>query len=137
MAKRVPDGGARIEVDGVEKFAPGGTQIGWNSWGMMHDPEIFGADCEVFRPDRWLHRDASEKEAARIVRMTETVTLNFGSGRFGCLGRGVATMELNKAVVEVSLILQLQKDHVLTFIYRPSSASTYNPAVWPSPSTRR
>jgi cytochrome P450 len=110
MAKRVPDGGARIEVDGVEKFAPGGTQIGWNSWGMMHDPEIFGADCEVFRPDRWLHRDASDKEAARIVRMTETVTLNFGSGRFGCLGRGVATMELNKAVVEVSLEFSLTKE---------------------------
>jgi hypothetical protein len=33
--------------------------------------------------------------------MTDTVTLNFGSGRFGCLGRGVATMELNKAVAEV------------------------------------
>lgn len=102
MAKRVPDGGARIEVDGVEKFAPGGTQIGWNSWGMMHDPEIFGVDCEIFRPERWLPRDSSEKEQARVLRMTETVTLNFGSGRFGCLGRGVATMELNKAVAEVS-----------------------------------
>ena len=48
-------------------------------------------------------RDESEKERGRVARMNETVTLCFGYGRFGCLGRGVATMELNKAVVEVSL----------------------------------
>jgi hypothetical protein len=48
--------------------------------------------------------------------MTETVTLNFGSGRFGCLGRGVATMELNKAVVEVSLHCQLRRNRMLTFL---------------------
>jgi cytochrome P450 len=109
MAKKVPEDGANIEVDGVEKFAPGGTQIGWNSWGMMHDPEIFGADCEIFRPERWLPRDGCEKEQQRVLRMTETVTLCFGSGRFGCLGRGVATMELNKAVLEVSILHPLLK----------------------------
>lgn len=108
LAKRVPDGGAMIEVNGVEKFAPGGTQIAWNSWAMMHDPEIFGVDYEIFRPERWLPRDDSETEKARITRMTETVTLAFGSGRFGCLGRGVATMELNKAIVETLLRFNLQ-----------------------------
>ncbi|KAK0274395.1 hypothetical protein LTR35_009324 [Friedmanniomyces endolithicus] len=102
MAKMVPEGGAMLNVDGVEKFAPGRTQIGWNSWGMMHDPVVFGADAEIYRPERWLVRDESEKERGRVARMNETVTLCFGYGRFGCLGRGVATMELNKAVVEVS-----------------------------------
>ncbi|KAK1066759.1 hypothetical protein LTR74_006969 [Friedmanniomyces endolithicus] len=57
MAKMVPEGGAVIDVDGVEKFAPGRTQIGWNSWGMMHDPVVFGADAEIYRPERWLVRD--------------------------------------------------------------------------------
>jgi cytochrome P450 len=98
MAKQVPPGGAVISVDGTEKFAPGGTQIGWNSWGMMHDKHIFGADADVFRPERWL----GEKEVECVTRMNETVALCFGSGRFGCLGRGVAVMELNKGVVEVS-----------------------------------
>lgn len=102
MAKRVPDGGAMINVDGTEKFAPGGTQVGWNSWGMMHNPDVFGVDAEMYRPERWLPRDLSEKERDRIAKMTETVGLCFGYGRFGCLGRGVATMELNKAVIEVS-----------------------------------
>ncbi|KAK0248246.1 hypothetical protein LTR91_017356 [Friedmanniomyces endolithicus] len=108
MAKMVPEGGAMIDVDGVEKFAPGRTQIGWNSWGMMHDPVVFGADAEIYRPERWLVRDESEKESGRVARMNETVTLCFGYGRFGCLGRGVATMELNKAVVETLLRFNLQ-----------------------------
>ncbi|KAK0261126.1 hypothetical protein LTS09_004389 [Friedmanniomyces endolithicus] len=108
MAKMVPEGGAMIDVDGVEKFAPGRTQIGWNSWGMMHDPVVFGADAEIYRPELWLVRDESEKERGRVARMNETVTLCFGYGRFGCLGRGVATMELNKAVIETLLRFNLQ-----------------------------
>ncbi|RMY60988.1 hypothetical protein D0863_11426 [Hortaea werneckii] len=100
MAKMVPHGGAVINVNGIDKFAPTGTQIGWNSWGMMRDPDVFGPDVEIYRPERWLPMDASEKESDRIARMTETVGLCFGYGRFGCLGRGVATMELNKAVLE-------------------------------------
>ncbi|KAK4553097.1 hypothetical protein LTR86_009824 [Recurvomyces mirabilis] len=108
MAKQVPPTGATIEVDGVEKFAPPGTQIGWNSWGMMHNQEIFGADAEIYRPERWLVRNSGEEEGQRVQRMNETVTLCFGYGRFGCLGRGVATMELNKAVIETLLRFNLQ-----------------------------
>lgn len=137
MAKMVPEGGAKIEVDGVEKFAPGGTQVGWNSWGMMHDPEIFGADAEIFRPERWLPRDGSEKERDRIVQMTETVSLCFGYGRFGCLGRGVATMELNKAVIEVGALPLICEGGCNAYSCRHSSVSTCNRAVWPSLSTRR
>lgn len=108
MAKMVPRGGAMIEVNGQEKFAPTGTQVGWNSWGMMHDCNVFGADAEIYRPERWLPKDDSEKEAQRVGRMTDTVALVFGYGRFGCLGRGVATMELNKAIVETLLRFNLQ-----------------------------
>ena len=108
MAKLVPKGGVTIDVDGVERFVPGGVQIAWNSWGMMRDQSIFGADCEIYRPERWLPKDNSEKEQARIGKMTETVSMVFGTGRFGCLGRGVATMELNKAIIETLLRFNLQ-----------------------------
>lgn len=102
LAKRVPQGGVYVEVDGVEKFVPGGTQIAWNSWGMMRHESIFGPDVDIFRPERWLPRDGSDEERSRIAQMTDTVSLCFGSGRFGCLGRGIAMMELNKAIFEVS-----------------------------------
>lgn len=101
MAKLVPDPGVTIEVDGDERFVPSGTQIAWNTWGLMRDKEIFGPDCEIYRPERWLAKNDSDKERERVAKMTETVSLCFGTGRFGCLGRGVATMELNKAIIEV------------------------------------
>ena len=103
LAKMVPEGGVTIDVEGLEKFIPAETQIAWNTWGIMRNQEIFGQDCEIYRPERWLPKDDSDKEQQRITRMTETVSLCFGYGRFGCLGRGVATMELNKAVIEVSI----------------------------------
>jgi cytochrome P450 len=110
LAKMVPEGGVEIDVDGVKKFAPGGTQIGWNSWGMMRNTKIFGPDVEVFRPERWLSADSSQAEKDRISAMNDTVILAFGYGRFGCLGRGIATMELNKAIIEVSWSSQTLTD---------------------------
>ncbi|KAF4552638.1 Cytochrome P450-like protein 11 [Elsinoe fawcettii] len=104
LAKQVPPEGATI--DG--KFAPPGTWIGQNSWGMQRRKDIYGVDVDVFRPERWLARDASEAERARVSRMTETVGLVFGYGRFGCLGRGVATMELNKGLIELLLRYSFQ-----------------------------
>lgn len=103
LAKMVPKGGAKIDVNGVEKYAPGGTQIAWNSWGMMRNKEIFGPDAEIFRPERWLASDESEEMQKHMLRMNETLSLVFGYGRFGCLGKMVATMELNKALIEVCL----------------------------------
>ncbi|KAF2720369.1 cytochrome P450 [Polychaeton citri CBS 116435] len=108
MAKAVPPGGAWIDVDGEQKFAPEGTQIGMNSWGMMRNTKIFGEDVELFRPERWLAREGWESDRERVKGMTEAVGMCFGSGRFGCLGRGVALMELNKAIVEILLRYNLQ-----------------------------
>ena len=73
---------------------------------MMRDEEIFGRDSEVFRPERWMA--TSEVEERRVEKMNETVDMVFGYGRFGCLGRNVAMMELNKAIVETLLKFNLQ-----------------------------
>ncbi|QIW99451.1 hypothetical protein AMS68_004969 [Peltaster fructicola] len=108
LAKQVPPEGAWIDVDGVKKFAPAGTQIGWNPWGITRNKVIFGEDSDIFRPERWMPKDISQAEQDRVARMTDTVGLVFGYGRFGCLGRGVATMELNKAVIEILLRYNLQ-----------------------------
>ena len=36
------------------QFIPGGTIIGANAWVIHRRPEIWGADCDIFRPERWL-----------------------------------------------------------------------------------
>jgi cytochrome P450 len=58
--------------------------------------DIYGDDVDIFRPERWIEADASTR--AKYERTTDVI---FGSGRFVCLGRNIAWMELNKAFVEV------------------------------------
>lgn len=92
--KTVPPGGDVI--DG--KFIPAGTQIGSSPFGIHHSKELFGADAELYRPERWL-----EADAAQLAKMTNTVDLVFHYGKYQCLGKTVALMEFNKIFVEVRI----------------------------------
>jgi cytochrome P450 len=76
---------------------PPGTEVGYCAWGVMHDEKFWGEDAGEFRPERWLGVDA-----ARLKTMEATLDLTFGSGRWQCLGKNVAALELNKVFVEVS-----------------------------------
>ncbi|KUI55605.1 Pisatin demethylase [Cytospora mali] len=76
------------------KFLPAGTRIGHSTWAVTHEISVFGADADVFRPERWL--EADEKTRATMRKQTELV---FGSGRWGCPGKTVAFIELNKVMV--------------------------------------
>jgi cytochrome P450 len=95
MNKRVPVGGDTIHG----KFIPEGTEIAYAAWDFYKDPAIFGDDAEIFRPERWL--EASEE---RLVVMQRTVDLIFGYGKYQCLGKPIALLELGKALGEVRLI---------------------------------
>ena len=57
----------------------------------------------VFRPERWL-----ETPEPQLQEMERSVELIFGYGRFKCLGRSVALVELNKIFVEVCELFYLQ-----------------------------
>jgi len=96
LSKVVPESGDEVEIDGKNMFIPGGTKIGWCVWGITMNKEIFGEDADMFRPERWLIDDSE-----RLTRMNKTVDLVFGYGKYQCLGRPVALMELNKVFVEV------------------------------------
>ncbi|KAJ9142909.1 Benzoate 4-monooxygenase cytochrome P450 [Pleurostoma richardsiae] len=56
---------------------PAGTNVAWSARAVMRNKDMFGADAEMFNPHRWL------------------------KGRWGCLGRPIAMLELNKMVVEL------------------------------------
>ncbi|KAG5657686.1 hypothetical protein KAF25_007719 [Fusarium avenaceum] len=92
LFKQVPKEGDYI--DG--KFIPGGTQIGTSPFSIYHSKEVFGQDASIFRPERWLNADP-----ARLEVMSETVSLVFSSGKWQCIGKPVAIMELNKIFVEL------------------------------------
>lgn len=94
--KQVPPAGDTI--NGF--FVPGGTQIGQGFYAVGRSKRVWGADADVFRPERWLVAEGDE-----LKSMVAAVDTNFGSGKYACLGKQIALMELHKAVFEVSFIL--------------------------------
>ncbi len=65
---------------------------------MMINTEVWGADAKLFRPERWFDGSSDEKK-----RREMDVDMVFGYGKYLCLGRNIAFMELNKIFVQVSL----------------------------------
>ncbi|RYP72212.1 hypothetical protein DL771_004342 [Monosporascus sp. 5C6A] len=97
VPKRVPDGGDTVVVDGKPIFLPGGTNISYAAWPLHLSKATFGEDAEEFRPERWL----LEKDEKKMSEMNRTHELIFGYGKYQCLGKSVALMEIGKVVFEL------------------------------------
>ncbi|KAI0426829.1 cytochrome P450 [Xylaria sp. FL1042] len=89
--KRVPDSGDTI----CGKFIPGGTDVFPNYHCLMRCQEVFGEDADSFRPERWLDGGPN------LAYMSKVVDFAFGGGRFTCLGKPVAIIEMNKVFIEL------------------------------------
>lgn len=94
MSKEVPAGGDVI--NGL--FVPGGTKIGYGAYGIFRNKTLWGQDANTFRPERWL-----EASPDHVREMESTLDLIFSYGKYQCLGKNLAQMELNKMFVEVSI----------------------------------
>jgi cytochrome P450 len=91
--KKVPAGGDIV----CGKVLPAGTNIHISFVSLMRDEETFGADTNIFRPERFIDCDAATK-----AKRLKIVDLLFGHGRWLCLGKSLALIEMNKIFVEVS-----------------------------------
>ena len=81
---------------------PGGTRIGYSAWALHRSKRLYGDDADVFRPERWLVGDErSEGDEERLEKMKRSAELVFGTGKYGCLGKTIAFLELNKVFAEV------------------------------------
>ena len=103
VPKCVPDGGDTVVIDGKEVFLPGGTNISAAVWPLHLRKDVFGQDADLFRPERWI----LETDKAKLAAMNQIHDLTFGYGKYQCLGKPVATMEINKTIFEVSAYLTL------------------------------
>jgi cytochrome P450 len=90
--KRVPPGGDVIS--GL--FVPGGTEVGQGFFAIGRSVAVWGDDADIFRPERWLEADDE-----RLRVMNAAVDTHFGAGKYSCLGKPIAMMELTKAVFEL------------------------------------
>lgn len=116
LAGRVsPKGGDT--VNGV--YFPEGTEVGIATYAVGHRRDIYGPDADTFRPERWL-----ESSAETLKTYERTNELVFGSGRSQCLGKPIATMELSKAIFEVSLGRQVRTS-MLTHCTAPTTVRLY------------
>lgn len=92
----VPPGGDTFIIDDRSYFLPGGTEIGYSAHALHRDKGLYGEDADHFRPERWLTKDKSK--LAAMIRSNELI---FGHGKFHCLGKPVAQLELHKVIFEV------------------------------------
>ncbi|KIX07159.1 uncharacterized protein Z518_01812 [Rhinocladiella mackenziei CBS 650.93] len=99
LAKQVPLGGDTI----CGRFVPEGTAIAYSANAIHHSASLFGPDEYTFRPERWIHtsQGGDEPSAAKLSEMERNNELLFGYGKYQCLGKGIALMELNKIYVEL------------------------------------
>lgn len=94
--KCVPPQGDTVTIDGKEVFLPGGTNISVATWPLHLHAEIFSPDPKVFRPERWF-----EEDAGKLNKMNQVHDLTFGAGKYQCLGKKIAAMELEKVLFEL------------------------------------
>jgi cytochrome P450 len=68
LERIVPSGG--MELSG--QHIPAGTIVGMNAWAVHRDTDVFGADADCWRPERWLEGD--EETRSRMERGLLTVS---------------------------------------------------------------
>ena len=109
VPKKVPHGGDTITIDGKSSFLPGGTNISYNAWGVHHNKYMFGEDADEFRPERWLLDDENDED--RLAAMKRTTEMIFGYGKYQCLGKPIAWLEITKVLFEVCHSLIVGRGH--------------------------
>ncbi|WZH40486.1 uncharacterized protein QYS62_001419 [Fusarium acuminatum] len=77
-------------------FVPGGTQVGQGFYAVGRSHLVWGEDADIFRPERWLLA-----EGDRLRDMIAAFDTHFGHGKYSCLGKPIALMEIHKTVFEL------------------------------------
>jgi cytochrome P450 len=109
VPKKVPVGGDTFVLDGKTCHLPAGTNIGYSAWGVHHNRTIFGEDAKFFRPERWLLEEKDENSVEQLTAMRRTTEMIFGYGKYQCLGKPVAWLEITKVIFEVSAAIYHQR----------------------------
>ncbi|CZT46424.1 uncharacterized protein RSE6_06850 [Rhynchosporium secalis] len=112
----VPAGGVVFN----EQLIPAGTALASSPWITMRDPEVYGEDAAIFRPERWMEVEPERK------RDWDRWDFHWGFGSRTCLGKHIATIEIFKCVFELlrTFEILMNNDGVLSVRPRESNGST-------------
>lgn len=87
LMRVIPDEGKHVAGD----FVPGGTDVSICNHALHHDEDVFGPSLETFDPERWMREEYDR--AAYLMP--------FGAGHRACVGRNIATAEIQKLIVSL------------------------------------
>lgn len=97
-----------VPVQGIDilgQLIPGGTIVGCNAWVLHRRPEIFGADVDIFRPERW-----TDATGERLKEMKATM-FQFGAGARTCIGKNISLLEVYKVVPAFLRRFDIELEH--------------------------
>lgn len=117
IERKVPHGG--ITIAGV--FLPEGTSVGCLQSALHHNPDVFGSDADLFRPERWLEADASG------LKVMEAAHMGFSRGRRVCIGQHIAVMQIKKVLAALVMGFDVSGSFVIA-----SRSTTHMTASIPS-----
>ncbi|KAK3368788.1 cytochrome P450 [Podospora didyma] len=100
-------------------YLPPGTEIGQSMYGIGRNEAFWGPDVNVFRPERWL-----EASPDKLLEMQTASDLVFSSGKFICLGKPIAQMEMAKFFVE------LLRRYDIAIVNPPKPLKLRDPITW-------
>jgi cytochrome P450 len=104
---------------------PEGAEVGVATWAVQHSTAVYGEDATMFRPERWI-----EAKGDKLKEMSSTWDLIFKYGKWQCLGKTVALIELNKIFVEVSRLRQCAFQCWIIFADQASWCSCCVDTIW-------
>ncbi|KAF8520538.1 cytochrome P450 [Gautieria morchelliformis] len=87
--RTLPLGGGGVHISG--RWLPEGTTVQMSPYSVHRDPRYFYPDPECYCPDRWL-------EANSEARLEQSAYFPFSYGPTGCVGKGLAMLELRMVV---------------------------------------
>jgi hypothetical protein len=91
LERVVPEGGTTI----CGTRLPQGTIVGANPWVVARDQDVYGADSDTFRPERWITANPIRQ------KLMDRNFLAFGAGSRTCLGKNISLLEMNKVIPQI------------------------------------
>ncbi|KAI1439068.1 cytochrome P450 [Xylaria sp. CBS 124048] len=82
LPRQIPEGSPGVHLHG--HYFPPGTVLSVPTYTIHHSKEIWGADADAFRPERWVNATTRQRNAF----------IPFSYGPRSCVGRNVAEMEM-------------------------------------------
>ena len=102
LPREVLHGG--LEVDGL--FIPQGVVVGTPHYTIHHNPEYY-PDPFTFNPERWIV-DSSPTVTREAVDRAQSAFCPFSIGSRGCIGKGVAYVELMTSLARAVFMYEMR-----------------------------